>query len=62
MPPGQYRARVEAFRAAVEAAGDGNPEVGLPGHPDAGHLRRAAAEGIPVAPDVLSTLERLERS
>ena len=62
MPPEQYRARVEAFRAAVDAAGDGNPEVGLPGHPDAAHLRRAETEGIPVAPDVLSTLERLERS
>ena len=60
MPPAEYRARVDAFRAEVEAAGDGNPEVGLPGHPEAGHLRRADAQGVPIAPDVLAALERLE--
>jgi LDH2 family malate/lactate/ureidoglycolate dehydrogenase len=59
MPLEEYRARVEAFRAVVKAAGDGSPEVGLPGHPEEAHVRRAEAKGIPVAADVIQTLERL---
>ena len=60
MPLEEYRARVDAFREVVRAAGDGSPEVGLPGHPEEAHVRHADAEGIPVAADVVETLARLE--
>ena len=59
MPGAEYRRRVQDFRDIVHEAGDGNPQVGLPGRLELEHMRDVDANGIALAPDVVAALERL---
>jgi LDH2 family malate/lactate/ureidoglycolate dehydrogenase len=56
---GGYRDRLNAFRAEVEASGDGAAAIQLPGDVENSRAKAAKRDGIEIPPDVLESLEGL---